>query len=165
MQSLGLKHFRFSVAWPRVIPSGSGAVNADGLDFYNRLVDALLAANIEPMVTLYHWDLPQARGPCLVMVSHIGKCNGRRYVRRALLLTCELQPHCIGLSLHLHEGPGEAIHGCHKLHHRPKMRVPSAQLRVALRCHQKMGPERDACHVQMQRRLSCRCCRTVMAAG
>ena len=70
MQSLGLKHFRFSVAWPRVIPSGSGAVNADGLAFYNRLVDALLAANIEPMVTLYHWDLPQARGPCLLFASN-----------------------------------------------------------------------------------------------
>ena len=55
MESLGLKHFRFSVAWPRVIPSGSGAANADGLAFYNRLVDALLAAKIEPVVTLYHW--------------------------------------------------------------------------------------------------------------
>ena len=72
MQSLGLKHFRFSVAWSRVIPSGSGAVNADGLAFYNRLVDALLAANIEPMVTLYHWDLPQACGPRLLTVRHNG---------------------------------------------------------------------------------------------
>ncbi len=60
MQSLGLKAYRFSIAWPRVIPDGIGAVNAAGLDFYDRLVDGLLAAGIEPFVTLYHWDLPQA---------------------------------------------------------------------------------------------------------
>lgn len=57
---LGLKHYRFSVAWPRVIPTGSGAVNEVGLDFYDRLVDALLAHDITPWVTLFHWDLPQA---------------------------------------------------------------------------------------------------------
>ncbi|MCL6432125.1 MAG: beta-glucosidase [Anaerolineae bacterium] len=60
MQSLGLKAYRFSIAWPRIIPDGIGAVNAAGLDFYDRLVDGLLAAGIEPFVTLYHWDLPQA---------------------------------------------------------------------------------------------------------
>src|SRR6185437_288276 len=59
MQDLGLDAFRFSVAWPRVIPGGRGAVNQAGLDFYDRLVDKLLAAGIEPYVTLYHWDLPQ----------------------------------------------------------------------------------------------------------
>ncbi|MDI7275660.1 MAG: family 1 glycosylhydrolase, partial [Anaerolineae bacterium] len=59
MRSLGLKAYRFSIAWPRVIPDGTGAVNAAGLDFYERLVDGLLAAGIEPFVTLYHWDLPQ----------------------------------------------------------------------------------------------------------
>ena len=60
MKSLGLKSYRFSVAWPRVLPRGTGAVNAAGLDFYDRLVDQLLAAGIGPMATLYHWDLPQA---------------------------------------------------------------------------------------------------------
>lgn len=60
MKELGLGAYRFSVAWPRVIPDGTGAVNPAGLDFYERLVDALLAAGIEPFVTLYHWDLPQA---------------------------------------------------------------------------------------------------------
>jgi len=60
MQSLGLNAYRFSIAWPRVIPDGLGAVNEAGLDFYERLVDRLLAAGIEPYVTLYHWDLPQA---------------------------------------------------------------------------------------------------------
>ena len=60
MRELGLDAFRFSVAWPRVLPVGVGAVNEAGLDFYDRLVDALLASGIRPCVTLYHWDLPQA---------------------------------------------------------------------------------------------------------
>ncbi|MDQ3782126.1 MAG: GH1 family beta-glucosidase [Actinomycetota bacterium] len=60
MASIGLNAYRFSVSWPRVIPDGDGAVNQQGLDFYRRLVDALVEADIEPLVTLYHWDLPQA---------------------------------------------------------------------------------------------------------
>jgi beta-glucosidase len=59
MRELGLRAYRFSVAWPRVQPTGSGAPNERGLDFYRRLVDALLEAGIEPFLTLYHWDLPQ----------------------------------------------------------------------------------------------------------
>jgi beta-glucosidase len=60
MVELGLDAYRFSVAWPRVVPGGTGAVNTDGLAFYDRLVDSLLEAGIRPVVTLYHWDLPQA---------------------------------------------------------------------------------------------------------
>ena len=60
MKQLGLKAYRFSVSWPRVIPNGRGAANRAGIDFYDRLVDELLAANIQPFLTLYHWDLPQA---------------------------------------------------------------------------------------------------------
>ncbi len=60
MQELGLNAYRFSIAWPRILPAGRGQVNIAGLDFYDRLVDALLAVKIEPFVTLYHWDLPQA---------------------------------------------------------------------------------------------------------
>ncbi|MDT8304853.1 MAG: GH1 family beta-glucosidase [Anaerolineae bacterium] len=60
MKWLGVNAYRFSVAWPRVIPGGRGAVNGAGLDFYERLVDALLSAGIAPFITLYHWDLPQA---------------------------------------------------------------------------------------------------------
>src|SRR6476469_1952150 len=60
MRELGLDAYRFSVAWPRIIPAGTGAVNQAGLDFYDRLVDGLLAAGIQPFATLYHWDLPQA---------------------------------------------------------------------------------------------------------
>ncbi|MFQ6065647.1 MAG: GH1 family beta-glucosidase [bacterium] len=60
MKKIGLKAYRFSISWPRVIPKGKGKVNKAGLDFYDRLVDELLEAEIEPFVTLYHWDLPQA---------------------------------------------------------------------------------------------------------
>lgn len=58
MRQLGLKAYRFSISWPRILPHGAGLVNPAGLDFYDRLVDALCAANIEPLVTLHHWDYP-----------------------------------------------------------------------------------------------------------
>ncbi|MEV1143267.1 GH1 family beta-glucosidase [Micromonospora sp. NPDC049799] len=60
MAELGLHTYRFSVAWPRIQPDGTGPVNPRGLDFYDRLVDTLLSQGIDPIVTLYHWDLPQA---------------------------------------------------------------------------------------------------------
>ena len=60
MKSLGAGAYRFSIAWPRLFPDGTGALNPKGLAFYDRLVDELLAAGIEPYATLYHWDLPQA---------------------------------------------------------------------------------------------------------
>jgi len=60
MAEVGLKAYRFSVAWPRIQPDGSGPANQKGLDFYRRLVDGLRERSIEPMLTLYHWDLPQA---------------------------------------------------------------------------------------------------------
>jgi beta-glucosidase len=59
MKDLGLRAYRFSISWPRVMPSGRKKINQAGLDFYSRLVDNLLAADIRPFVTLYHWDLPQ----------------------------------------------------------------------------------------------------------
>jgi beta-glucosidase len=60
MRALGVGAYRFSMAWPRLLPAGRGPVNAAGVAFYDRLIDALLGAGIEPWVCLYHWDLPQA---------------------------------------------------------------------------------------------------------
>lgn len=60
MKSLGLNAYRFSTAWPRILPQGRGTPNQKGLDFYSNLVDSLLEAGITPWLTLYHWDLPQA---------------------------------------------------------------------------------------------------------
>ena len=78
MRELGLDSFRFSIAWPRVLPDGTGRVNEAGLDFYDRLVDQLLANGIAPCVTLYHWDLPAgARGR-----RRLARARDRRSVRR-----------------------------------------------------------------------------------
>jgi len=70
MKQIDIKAYRFSLSWPRILPSGKGAVNWAGLDFYDRLVDGLVAANIDPYITLYHWDLPQA-------LQDIGGWNNR----------------------------------------------------------------------------------------
>lgn len=60
MKAMGLKAYRFSIAWPRVLPTGRDTVNLQGIAFYNKLIDELMAAGIEPWITLYHWDLPAA---------------------------------------------------------------------------------------------------------
>ena len=60
MKEIGLDSYRFSIAWPRIFPEGTGSINQKGLDFYKRLVDELLQNGIKPLPTLYHWDLPQA---------------------------------------------------------------------------------------------------------
>ena len=75
MRELGLSGFRFSIAWPRILPEGRGRVNEAGLDHYDRFVDELLANGIEPFVTLYHWDLPQA-------LEDRGRLAGARHRRR-----------------------------------------------------------------------------------
>ncbi len=59
MASMNIPNFRFSLSWPRILPEGTGAVNSNGMDFYDRLIDYTLAIGIEPWITLYHWDLPQ----------------------------------------------------------------------------------------------------------
>ena len=59
MKEMGLKAYRFSLSWPRLLPEGSGRINRKGVDFYDRLIDSLLEQDIEPFLTLYHWDLPQ----------------------------------------------------------------------------------------------------------
>ena len=86
MRELGLNAYRFSIAWPRVFPTGRGAANPAGLDFYDRFVDELLENGIEPFATLYHWDLPQAledRGGWPVRETVGGVRRVRRGRRRA----------------------------------------------------------------------------------
>ena len=61
MAEMGLKAYRFSISWARILPEGIGKVNQKGIDFYNRLIDELLKYNITPLITLYHWDLPYER--------------------------------------------------------------------------------------------------------
>ncbi|MGP9811729.1 GH1 family beta-glucosidase [Rhodopseudomonas sp. NSM] len=90
MKALGLQAYRFSVAWPRVLPQGTGAVNEAGLAFYDRLIDELEAAGIQPWLCLYHWDLPQAledRGGWLNRdivdwFADYARLIGQRYGRR-----------------------------------------------------------------------------------
>ena len=59
MADLGARSYRFSVSWSRVLPNGTGVTNERGLDFYDRLVDALLGSGVKPLINLFHWDLPQ----------------------------------------------------------------------------------------------------------
>lgn len=58
MKEMGLKAYRFSVSWARILPEGRGRIEKKGLDFYHQLIDELLEHDIEPVLTIYHWDLP-----------------------------------------------------------------------------------------------------------
>ena len=117
MQELGIKHFRMSIAWARLFPNGDAVRNPKGFDFYDRVIDALLSAGIEPNVTLYHWDLPQSLGdlggwadrsvlePFAEYAGAVGSHFGDRVKRFAPIN----EPWCVswlghGLGLH---APGE----------------------------------------------------------
>jgi beta-glucosidase len=103
VRELGLNAYRFSVGWPRVLPDGRGPTNEAGLDFYDRLLDALLAAGITPMVTLNHWDLPLAlqaeggwasRDTCAAFVSYADVVS-RRLGDRVRQWVTHNEPWCI----------------------------------------------------------------------
>lgn len=131
MSKLGIDAYRLSLAWPRILPDGTGTPNERGLEFYDRLIDTLLAANITPWVTLYHWDLPQAlqqRGGFLNrdFVEWFGDYAAliaNRYGDRVKHWMTFNEPQC-SIGLGLHEGlhaPGlklsfrECLRGAHHL--------------------------------------------------
>ena len=162
MKSLGLAAYRFSIAWPRIIPTGTGAINPAGLDFYSRLVDGLLDNGIRPFVTLYHWDLPQVlddRGGWLnrdiaqwyadyaaVVVAHLGD--------RVTNWTTLNEPWCssilsytLGMHAPGHTDPAEGLIAAHHLmlaHGSavPVIRAncPGAEVSVTLNATQVWGP-------------------------
>jgi beta-glucosidase len=117
MQRLGLQAYRFSIAWPRVLPDGRrGHVEERGLDFYERLVDALLAAGVAPVATLYHWDLPQAleerggwptRDTALAFVDYVDVVT-RRLGDRVKTWITHNEPWCISVLGYAdgHHAPG-----------------------------------------------------------
>jgi beta-glucosidase len=99
MADLGLTAYRFSIAWPRIQPTGSGRVNQPGLDFYDRLIDALLAAGITPVPTLYHWDLPQ---PLEDAGGWLARTTAQRFADYAAIVAGRLADR-IGLWITLNE--------------------------------------------------------------
>jgi beta-glucosidase len=155
MAQLNLNTYRFSLSWPRILPQGTGAVNERGLDFYDRLVDTLLARGIHPLATLYHWDLPinlQDRGGWLVRdtayaFADYAEVVARRLGDRIQLWVTHNEPWCtayLGYALGIH-APGirdkqsSVIAGHHVLLSHglsvPRMRShlsPQAQVGIAL---------------------------------
>ena len=128
MRSLGLQSYRFSVAWPRitpqVTPEGLGPVNEEGLDFYRELVDELVGAGIEPAVTLYHWDLPQA-------LEDAGGWTNRRtaelFAEYAAIVARALSPQ-VGTYITLNEPWCSAYLGYASGVHAPGRQDPAAAL-------------------------------------
>lgn len=134
MAELGLNAYRFSVSWPRVLPGGRGAPNPKGLDYYDRLADALLAKNITPFVTIFHWDMPQA------LEDLCGGFNGRDgayyYADYAALLAERLGDR-IRYWITLNEPWEHAMFGHFLGEHAPGRKNPWTYFRVAH--HQLLG--------------------------
>src|SRR5690606_3607508 len=163
MGELGIDAYRFSVAWPRVIPGGTGEVNQRGLDFYSRLVDTLLDNGIRPFVTLYHWDLPQVlddRGGWLeravadwfaeyagVVASALGD-RVRHWTTLNEPWCSSILSYSLGQHAPGHTDPAEGIVAAHHLllaHGRGvraiRDQVPGAEVSVTLNPTQVYGPE------------------------
>jgi beta-glucosidase len=155
--AIGLNAYRFSIAWPRVLPRGRGAANQDGLDFYSRLVDGMLARGLEPWATLYHWDLPQALqedGGWATRASIAAFEEYADVITRALgdrvrHWITHNEPWCIGMHGH-HDGThapgvknwGTALRVCHHVlvsHGRAlrviRANVPNARAGIVLSLH------------------------------
>jgi beta-glucosidase len=127
MRQIGLRAYRFSISWPRVIPDGTGRVNAAGLGFYDRLVDALLAAEIQPWVTLFHWDFPHALMARAGWLNRDAASWFADYVRVVVERLSDRVTHWMTLNEpHIFLGPsyGEAFLGTN-------VRVPTAQKLLA----------------------------------
>ena len=127
MKTLGIKAYRLSIAWPRVLPNGRGTPNQHGLDFYDHLVDGLLAADIVPMVTLFHWDLPQA--------LQDGGGFASRATAEAFVAYADLVTRCLGDRVKYwitHNEPSAfAFIGHAHGHHAPGLTVPDLAIKVA----------------------------------
>ena len=118
---MGVKSYRFSIAWSRVMPTGRGPVNELGIAFYSKLVDELIKRRIEPMITLYHWDLPQAledeggwrvRSTMDAFVDYV-EIVSRHFGNRVKYWVTHNEPWCIA---HLGHGTGEHAPGIKDMH-------------------------------------------------
>ncbi len=124
MRDLGITAYRFSVAWPRVLPSGRGTPNEPGLSFYDRLIDAVLAAGIEPWLCLYHWDLPQALDDaggwsvrdCADWFGEYATLVGRRYGDRVKRFATFNEPSVFALFGYAFGGSAPGIRDAELLH-------------------------------------------------
>jgi beta-glucosidase len=127
MREMGLDAYRFSVAWPRIQPTGRGQANADGLAFYDRLIEALLDAGIKPYLTLYHWDLPQA-------LQDTGGWTDRETALRFgdyAAILAERWPDQVSTWTTLNEPWCSAFHGYASGHHAPGHRSGAEALAAA----------------------------------
>ena len=175
MAELGIDAYRFSIAWPRIQPDGRGPANSAGVDFYSRLVDALLDAGIKPAVTLYHWDLPQAledaggwpvRDTALRFADYAQIMAEALGDRVALWMTHN-EPWCaafVGYASGHHapgrQEPAAALAAAHHLNlshglaaQAVRAAVPSARVGIALNVHALTPASDDPADVAAWRRL------------
>lgn len=175
LNELGVGAYRFSVAWPRIVPTGTGAVNAKGLAFYDKLVDGLLERGVTPVVTLYHWDLPQAledaggwanRATAEAFAEYAEAVTGALGDRVGLWTTLN-EPWCsafLGYAAGVHapgrHDPVDALKAAHHLNLAHGLaarvireRVPDARVSVTLNWHVVRPATGDAADVDAARQI------------